>query len=67
MTDKHLNYIVDVTLDICTNKSQQQLLTCLKYAVQAIEDSWHITCGEITVKNVELCDCDCYEDSDNDR
>ncbi|MBR5304898.1 MAG: hypothetical protein IKU37_08760 [Candidatus Gastranaerophilales bacterium] len=62
MSEKHLNYKVEVALDICTNKSQQQLLASLKSGTQAIEDNWDITCGEITVKNVELCDCDCYEE-----
>lgn len=62
MSDKHLNYKVEVALDICTNKSQQQLLNCLEQEIQNIQENWDITCGEITVKNVELCDCDCYED-----
>lgn len=62
MTSKHLNYIVEVTLDICTNKSQEQLLASLKCGVQGIEDNWDITCGEIKVKNVQLCDCDGYGD-----
>ena len=65
MSDKHLNYKVEVALDICTNKSQQHLLNCLKIATQAMQDNWDITCGEITVKNVELCDCDCFEDADD--
>lgn len=65
MKNKHLNYRVEVALDICTNKSQQQLLNCLKCDIEAIKDNWDITCGVITVKNVELCDCDCYEDTDD--
>ena len=65
--EKHLNYTVEVALDICTNKSQEQLLSSLKYGIQAMDDNWDITCGVITVKNVELCDCDCYEDITNDR
>ena len=59
--EKHLNYKVEVALDICTNKSQERLLSYLKQTIQNIEDNWDITCGVITVKNVELCDCDCYE------
>ena len=60
--EKHLNYKVEIALDICTNKSQEKLLNSLKSGIQAIEDNWDITCGEIKVKNVELCDCDCYEE-----
>lgn len=65
MKNKHLNYRVEVALDICTNKSQDNLLRSLKCDIDAIEDNWDITCGEITIKNVELCDCDCYEDADD--
>ena len=65
MSDKHLNYKVEIALDICTTKSQEQLLSSLKCGIQAIEDNWDITCGEITIKNVELCDCDCYEGEDD--
>lgn len=62
MKNKHLNYKVEVALDICTNKSQERLLSELKQEIQNIQEDWDITCGVITVKNVELCDCDCYED-----
>ena len=61
MSEKHLNYKVEVALNICTNKSQDNLLRSIKSDIEVIEDNWDITCGEITVKNVELCDCDCYE------
>lgn len=60
--EKHLNYKVEIALDICTNKSQERLLTDLKQQIHNIEDNWDITCGATTVKNVELCDCDCYEE-----
>ena len=62
MKNKHLNYKLEVALDICTNKSQERLLSELKQEIQNIQENWDITCGEITVKNVELCDCDCYEE-----
>ena len=65
MKNKHLNYRVEIALDICTNKSQDNLLRSLETDIEAIEDNWDITCGEITIKNVELCDCDCYEDADD--
>ena len=65
MSDKHLNYKVEVALDICTNKSQEQFLSSLKCDIEAIKDNWDITCGEITVKNVMLCGCDCYEGEDD--
>ena len=65
MSDKHLNYKVEVALDICTNKSQERLLSDLKQEIQNIEDNWDITCGVITVKNVILCGCDCYEGEDD--
>lgn len=65
MSDKHLNYKVEVALDICTNKSQERLLSDLKNEIQGIQENWDITCGEITVKNVELCDCDCFGDEDD--
>ena len=62
MKNKHLNYKLEVALDICTNKSSERLLSDLKQEIQNIQENWDITCGEITVKNVELCDCDCYEE-----
>ena len=65
MKNKHLNYKVEVALDICTNKHQERLLSDLKQEIQNIEDNWDITCGVITVKNVRLCDCDCYEGEDD--
>ena len=65
MSDRHLNYRVEVALNICTNKSQQQLLNCLKCDIEAIVANWYITCGEITIKNVQLCDCDFLEDADD--
>ena len=65
MSDKHLNYTIEVALDICTDKSQERLLSNLKQEIQNIEDNWYITCDEITIKNVGLCDCDCYGDADD--
>ena len=65
MGNRHLNHIVTVELDICTNKSKGQLENFIKKELNSIEGIYLIV-KDIQTSDSILCDCENYEMSEDE-
>ena len=58
--NRHLNHIVKLTIDVCTNKSKQEFENYIKRELNSLEGIYLLV-KDIEFENSILCDCEEFE------
>lgn len=60
MSNRHLEYQINIPVRVCTDKTQKEIERYLTDGINEIKDIY-VVIGDFEFKDVTLCDCEQFE------